>query len=190
MLRSHILICSILVLLAIPVYLVDNNTLKSSGGDWISLDLKGLLIGPYLVFIGIYISLSTLAVIYSHHFTIFKIHFYSAILSLAMLGIGLVLFDKVGKNSSAKKYNAKIDQRKSLFNNIQVKRWWFVPTAKKPKEIHVDLEVTSAGRLTALATGKENGEYGKDIFSSDGEVQHLVKAGEPIHYVFPLTIIN
>ncbi|MEO8416340.1 MAG: hypothetical protein ABI472_21945 [Ginsengibacter sp.] len=190
MLRNHILICSILVLLAIPVYIADNNTLKSGGGNWISLDLRGMFIWSYLVFIGGHIAVSTLAVIYSHHFTLFKIHFYSAILSLAMLGIGLFLFDKIHKNSSDKKYHAKMEQRKSLFNNIQVKRWWFVPTAENPKEIHVDLEVTSAGRFAALAKGKENGETGKNIFSSDGEVQHVVKAGEYIHYVFPLTIVN
>lgn len=190
MLRSHILICSILLLLAIPVYIADNNTLKSSGGNWISLDLRGLFIWSYLAFAGIYIALSTLAVIYSHHFTLFKIHFYSAILSLVMLGIGLLLFYKIGKNSSIKKYNAKLEQRKSIFNNIQLKRWWFVPTVANPKEIHVELEVTSAGRFAGLAAGKENGEDGKTIFSSDGEVQHLVKAGEHIHYVFPLTIID
>ena len=83
-----------------------------------------------------------------------------------------------------------MERRKSMFNNIRVKRWWFVPTAENPKEIHAELEVTSAGRFAALVTGKENGENGKNIFSSDGEVQHLVNAGEPIHYVFPLTIIN
>ncbi len=83
-----------------------------------------------------------------------------------------------------------MERRKSLFNHIRLKRWWFVPTAENPKEIHVDLEVSPAGRFAALATGKENDENGKNIFSSDGEVQHLVKAGEPIHYVFPLTIIN
>ncbi len=83
-----------------------------------------------------------------------------------------------------------MEQRKSLFNNIQLKRWWFGPTSENPEEIHVDLEVTSAGRFAALATGKENGEYGKSIFSSNGEVQHLVKAGDHIHYVFPLTIVD
>ncbi len=83
-----------------------------------------------------------------------------------------------------------MEQRKLLFNQIQLKRWWFVPTAKNPKEIHVDVVVTSAGRFAALATGKEDGEYGKNIFSSDGEAQHSVNAGEHIHYTFPLTIIN
>ena len=190
MLRNHLFICFILVLLAIPVYLADSNTLKSSGGNWISLDFRGLFIWSYLAFIAIYILLSTLAVVYSHHFTLLKIHLYSAIFSLVMLGVGLFLFDKIGKNNAAKNYNAKMERRKPMFNDIRIKRWWFVPTAESPKEIHVELEVASAGRFAALATGKEDGENGKNIFSSDGEAQHLVKAGEQIHYMFPLTIVN
>ena len=158
MLRNHIIICSVLLLLAIPIYLADSNTLKSGGGNWIALDFRGLFIWSYLAFVGIYIVLSTLAVIYSHHFTLLKIHLYSAILSLAMLGVGLFLFDKIGKNNAAKNYDAKMERRKLMFNDIQMKRWWFVPTAENPNEIHVDLEVTSAGRFAALATGKEDGE--------------------------------
>ncbi len=190
MLRSHILICSILFLLAIPVYILDNSTLKSSGRDWILLDFRGLFIRAYAVFIGIQIILSSFAIIYFTRSTLFQIHFYTAICSLAMIGIGLVIFDKINTSISHTKYTAKMNQRKLLFNHILVKRWWFVPGAKNPKEIHVDLELSSAGRFSALATGKENGEYGKSIFSSDGEIQHSVKAGEHINYVFPLTIIN
>jgi hypothetical protein len=181
MLRNHILICTILVLSAIPVYIAGNNMLKSGGGDWISLDFRGLFIRLYLVFIGIYIAFSTLVVVYSHHLKLLKIHAFSAILSLAIIAIGLFLFDKVRKNSSVNKYSAKMELRKSIFNDVRVKQWWIVPTAENPKEIHVDLEVAAAGRFAALATGKENGENGKNIFSSGGEDQHLV---------FPITIIN
>ena len=190
MLRSHILICSTLLLLAIPVYILDSNSLKSSGRDWISLDLTGLFIWPYALFILIHVTLSSLGIIYYYQSKLFQIHFYSAILSLAILGIGLLIFDKVYKYSSIKKNSAKMEQRKLIFNSIQLKRWWLLPTDTNPTEIHVDLEVTSAGRFTALATGKEDGEYGKNIFSSAGEVQHLVKANQLIHYVFPLTTIN
>ncbi len=61
---------------------------------------------------------------------------------------------------------------------------------KTQRKFTLNLKSLSAGRFAALATGKEDGENGKNIFSSDGEAQHLVKAGEQIHYVFPLTIIN
>lgn len=95
MLRSHIFICCILVLLAMPVFIVDNNTLKSEGRNWISLDLRGMFIWSYVGFIAVHITLSTVAVIYTQQFKLFKIHFFSAIISLAVFGIGLLLSDKI-----------------------------------------------------------------------------------------------
>lgn len=65
-----------------------------------------------------------------------------------------------------------------------------MPDAKNPIEIHVDLKVAAPGRFAANVKGNGVGEDGKNIFSSDGEPQHLVKASEIIHYVFPLTINN
>lgn len=65
-----------------------------------------------------------------------------------------------------------------------------MPGAKNATEIHVELKLSSAGRLSALATGKENGASGKSVFSSDGAIQHSVKAEDYINYTFPLTVIN
>ncbi|MEP6645622.1 MAG: hypothetical protein ABJC12_00915 [Saprospiraceae bacterium] len=189
MLRNHIIFCSILLLLAIPVYILDTISLKGRGNDWIALDFRGLFIGSYLIFLAIHIILSSFAVRYFHHLKLFQIHIYTAIISVTLIGIGLLLFNKIDKASSLRKYTAQMEQRKPLFNQIQLERWWFIPTAENPKEIHVDLEITSAGRLSAHAKGKEDGEYGKNIFSSDGEPQHTVKANEHIHYVFPLTTL-
>ncbi|MEP7265946.1 MAG: hypothetical protein ABI772_15690, partial [Bacteroidota bacterium] len=169
---------------------LDSYSLKSSGKDWISLDFRGLFIGSYLLFLGIHITISTIAVVYYHHFKLFPIHFYTAIISLVIICIGLFTYDKIEKAGSLKKNIAKTEQRKSIYNQIQLKRWWLLPDATNPKIIYADLEVTSAGRFAALVNGKEDGESGKTIFTSDGEAQRLVKGGEHIHYEFPLTIIN
>ncbi|MEO9070356.1 MAG: hypothetical protein ABI261_04945 [Ginsengibacter sp.] len=190
MMRNHLLICSSLLLLCIPVYLLDHYTAKSNGGNWITLDFSNLLIRAYVIFIGIEITISTIAIIYYHHSNLFKTHLFSAILSLAFIAIGLFLFDKKEHYSSAKKQYAIREHRKSYFNDIRLIRWWFLPDGKNPKEIHVDLVVASAGRLAAQASGNEDAENGKNIFSSDGQAQHVVKAGDTIHYVFPLTINN
>lgn len=160
------------------------------GGNWITLDLSNLLIWAYLVFIGIEITMSTLAIIYYHHFNLFKTHLFSVIVSLAFIAIGFFLFDKFYHYSSAKKRDAIREQRKSYFNDIRLIRWWFLPDGKNPKEIHVDLLVASQGRLAAQVSGNDDAEDGKIIFSSDGESQHAVKAGDSIHYVFPLIINN
>lgn len=70
MLPTHLFICTTMVLLGIPVYLLDNYSLKSSGSNWISLDLKGLLIRAYIIFIGVHITISTFAIIYYQPFNL------------------------------------------------------------------------------------------------------------------------
>jgi hypothetical protein len=190
MLRTHLIICFILFLVCIPVYLIDHYTLKSSGSNWISLDFSNLLIKAYLVFLAIEITISTLAVIYYPHFSLLKTHLFSAIISLALLALGLFVYDKYDHANSRNKSNVITEQREKYFNDVQLLRWWFVPDAKNPGEIHVDLKVAAPGRFAANVKGNGVGEDGNNIFSSDGEPQHMVKAGETIHYVFPLTINN
>lgn len=190
MLRTHLLICCILLLICVPVYLIDHNTLKSSGGNWISLDFSNLMINAYLIFLVIHITISTLAVIFYPHFSLLKTHLFAAIISMALVAISLFLYNQYDNSSTRNKRNAITAQRAKYFNDIQLLRWWFVPGAKNPKEIHVDLKIGVEGRFSAHALGNEGGENGKNILSSDGEPQHLVKASEIIHYVFPVTINN
>lgn len=186
--RFHLLYCSILLLLSIPIYLLDNYWLKSSGGNWISLDLTNMLIKSYLVFIGIHITISTLTIIYYPQFGVLKTHLYSAILSFVLLCLGFLLYDQFEKYKSQNKYVDLKELRIIYFNDIRLIRWWFFPNEKNPKEIHVDIALASAGRLAANVRGNEDGEKGQTIFDSDGEDQLIVKAGDTIHYVFPLTV--
>ncbi len=190
MLRTHLVICCILLLLSIPVYLLDHYFLKSSGGNWIALDFSNLLIKSYLIFLAVHFTISTLAVIYYPHFNLFTTHLFSAILSLALIALGFYVYNKYDKHNYQEKELALTEQRKTYFNDVQLLRWWFVPNAKNPKEIHVDLKIASAGRLSAQVSGTVVGEEMKNIFYSDGEPQYFVKAGEIIHTVFPLTIQN
>ena len=190
MLRTHLLICFILLLLCIPIYLLSHYSLKSSGGNWISLDLSNLLIRAFVLFIGIHITISTLVIIYYQHFNLLKTHLFSFVVALTIIGVDLFIYGKITDHNYRKERIAKTEQRKTFFNDIRLIRWWFLPGAKNPKEIHIDLEVASSGRLAALARGNEDRENENNIFSSDGEAQHLVKAGETIHYVFPLTFNN
>ncbi|MEO6135782.1 MAG: hypothetical protein ABIP35_11560, partial [Ginsengibacter sp.] len=187
MLRTHLIICSILLLLSIPIYLLDHYWLKSSGSNWISLDFSKFLITAYLIFLAVYFTISTIAVIKFHNSSLLKIHLITALISLLLIVLGFVLYNKFLDNKYSKNETAKKEERKNYFNDVQLVRWWYVPDAKNPKEIHVDVEVTAAGRFTGYVTGQKDGEHANIIFSSDGEEQRLVKAGEKIHYVFPLT---
>ncbi len=116
MLRVHIIICCVLLMLCIPVYLLDNYWLKSSGRDWISLNFKNVLIWTYVAFIGLHILLSTLVIFSFHHSKLFTVHLYSAILSLVLLSVGFFAFEKIKSNDSSGKDLAKMEHRKSLYN--------------------------------------------------------------------------
>lgn len=188
MLRHHIIFCFILLLAAIPVYILDHYTMKSSGGNWISLDFRGLLIGLYLIFLVIHIALSSVAIHFFPQFRLVQIHLFTALISIAIMAIGISVYNTMVKSRSRQDYNAMMEKRKPLFDQIQLKRWWYVPNAQNPTEIHADLEVTAGGRFSGFATGKGAGEFGINVFSSEGEAQHMVKANEGIHYIFPLTI--
>lgn len=190
MLRTHLIICSILLLLCIPIYLIDHYWLKSSGSNWISLDFSKFLITAYLIFLAVYFTISTIAVIKFHNSSLLKIHLITALISLLLIVLGFVLYNKFQDNKYSKNETGRKEERKNYFNDVQLVEWWYVPDAKNPKEIHVDVEVTAAGRFTGYVTGQEDGEHANRIFSSDGEEQRSVKAGEKIHYVFPLTINN
>lgn len=190
MLRTHLIICSILLLVCIPLYLLDHYSLKSSGSNWISLDLSGLLIKGYVLLIAVHITISTLVIIYYHQFNLFKTHLFSAILSLAFISLGLFFYNKFDHYNSRNKNDIITEQRKIYFNDIRLIQWWFLPDTKNPKEIHADLIVASAGRFSGHVQGNEDVENEKNIFSSDGEAQLMVKAGDTIHYNFPITISN
>lgn len=188
MLRTHLIICSILLLLCIPVYLIDHYWLKSSGGNWISLDFNNFLIGAYVIFLGVHFTISTILFLYSPHFSLLKTHLFSAGISLVLIVLAFILFNKFNDYKYQENQEASRENRKTYFNDIRLVNWWYVPDSNSPIEIHVDLEVAATGRFAGHATGKKEGDNANKIFSSDGEEQRLVKAGEKIHYVFPLII--
>ena len=50
--RKHLIICLVLGLLAIPVYFLDRALLGGSGGgNWITLDFRGLIFWTYITLV-------------------------------------------------------------------------------------------------------------------------------------------
>ena len=147
MFRTQLIICAILILLCIPVYFLDHYWLKSSGGNWISLDFSHLLFRAYILFISIYTIISTLMVMFYPHHKLVKIHLFSFVISLAFIGVGFFIYNRYVDYNNKKELVAKSESRKAFFNDIRIIRWWFVPDSTHPKEIHVDLKVAAAGRF-------------------------------------------
>ncbi len=93
--RRHLIICLFLGLLAIPIYWLDQVALRPSGGNWITLDFRGLLFWTYIIFIAIHVTLSSIAVLLFPGSGILRVHFGSMVVSLILLVTGFVVYGKL-----------------------------------------------------------------------------------------------
>jgi hypothetical protein len=93
--RRHLIICLFLGLLAIPIYWLDQVALRPSGGNWITLDFRGLLFWTYIIFLTIHVTLSSIAVVLFPGSGILRVHFGSMVVSLILLVTGFVVYGKL-----------------------------------------------------------------------------------------------
>ena len=89
------IICLFLGLLAIPIYWLDQVALRPSGGNWITLDFRGLLFWTYIIFLAIHVTLSSIAVPLFPGSGILRVHFGSMVVSLILLVTGFVVYGKL-----------------------------------------------------------------------------------------------
>ncbi len=93
--RRHLIICLFLVLLAIPIYCLDLALLGGrGGGNWITLDFRGLIFWTYITLLAIHVTLSSIAVLLFPRSGALRIHFGSMVLSLILLVAGFVVYGK------------------------------------------------------------------------------------------------
>src|SRR6266566_7405492 len=93
--RRHLIICLFLGLLVIPIYWLDQVALRPSGGNWITLDFRGLLFWTYIIFLAIHVTLSSIAVVLFPGSGILRVHFGSMVVSLILLVTGFVVYGKL-----------------------------------------------------------------------------------------------
>ena len=59
--RKHLIICLVLGLLAIPIYFLDRALLgRGGGGNWITLDFRGLVFWSYITLVAVHVTLSSM----------------------------------------------------------------------------------------------------------------------------------
>ncbi len=94
-LAEHLIICLFLALLAAPIYFLDKAALQPSGGNWITLDFRGLIFRAYIILLAIHVTLSSIGVLLFPRSGVLRIHFGSMVLSVILLAAGFVIYGKL-----------------------------------------------------------------------------------------------
>jgi hypothetical protein len=93
--RKHLIICLFLGLLAIPIYFLDQASTEDGGGNWITLDFRGLIFWTYITLLAIHVALSSIGVLSFPKSGVLRIHLGSMVLSLILLATAFVVYGKL-----------------------------------------------------------------------------------------------
>jgi len=192
--RKHLIICLVLGFLAIPVYFLDRELLKPSGGNWITLDFRGLIFWTYITLVAIHVTLSSIAVLLFPKAGALRIHLGSMVLSVILLVTGVAVYGKVRRLTISNERRTLMESRKPFMNVIELKEWWYVPNESDPTEIRVSVVVHQSGRFAGNVTGEQTDPSGSSttVFESTNgpESQRQVSGGEAFTYAFPLKVLT
>jgi hypothetical protein len=192
--RKHLSICLVLWFLAIPIYFLDRALLGPSGGNWITLDFRGLVFWAYITLAAVHVTLSSIAVLLFPKTGALRIHLGSMVVAVILLVTGVAVYGKVRRVAMSNEYRAMMTNRRLLANVIELKRWWYVPDESHPTEIRVDVVTHQPGRFAGNVTGGQTHSSGSSttIFeSTNGPAsQRQVGSGEAFTYAFPLKFLS
>jgi hypothetical protein len=192
--RKHLLICLVLGSLAIPIYFLDRALLGPTGGNWITLDFRGLIFWSYAALVAVHVTLSSIAVLLFPKAGPLRIQSGSIVLSVVLLITGVAVYGKVRRVAMWNEYRASMERRKRLLNVIELKAWSYFPNESHPTEIRVSAVVHQSGRFAGNVTGQQTNASDSPtrIFESNNEPdrQRQVRSGEAFTYVFPLKFLT
>ncbi len=192
--RKHLIICLVLGLLAIPIYFLDRALLGPSGGNWITLDFRGLIFWTYITLVAVHVTLSSVAVLLFPKAGALRIHLDSMVLSVILLVAGVAVYGKVRRLAMSNEYRALMESRRLLMNVIELKEWSYFPDESHPTEIRVSVVIHQPGRFAGNVTGEQTDSLGSStiIFESTNrpESQRQVRSGEAFTYPFPLKFLT
>jgi hypothetical protein len=194
--RKHLIICLVLGLLAIPIYFLDHALLgpKAGGGNWITLDFRGLIFWTYVILVAIHVILSSVGLLLFPKAAALWIHLGSMVLAVVLFITGVTVYGKLRRAAMSNEYRAMMESRRPLMNVIELKQWWYVPDENHPTEIRMNVLVHQSGRFAGNVTGEQTGssDSSTTIFESTNgpESQRQVLSGEAFTYSFPLKFLS
>ena len=192
--RKHLIICLFLGLLAVPIYFLDRAFLgpQAGGGNWITLDFRGLIFWTYITLIAIHLIVSSIAVLLFSKSGALRIHLGSMVLSVILLVTCVSAYGRLRRAAITNEYQALLASRRPLMNVIELKEWSYFPDESHPTKIRVKVVVHQSGRFAGNLTGEQTGDSSTTIFESTNgpESQRQVRSGEAFTYAFPLKFLN
>jgi hypothetical protein len=193
--RKHLIICLFLGLLAVPIYFLDLALLSGGGGgNWITLDFRGLIFWTYITVVATEVVLSSIAVLSFPKSGALRIHVSSMVLSVILLAAGVVVYGKVRRAIVSNQERTLMESRRRLINVIELKEWWYFPDDINPKEVRVNVVVHQSGRFAGNVTGEQTDPSGssRNVFEStnEPESQRQVSSGDAFAYSFPLKTLG
>ena len=194
--RKHLIICVFLGLLAVPIYFLDRALLgpRAGGGNWITLDFRGLIFWTYVTLLAIQITVTSIAVLAFRKAGLLPIHVASILLSVILFVTGVTAYGKLRRLAISNEHRAFMESRKPLMNVIELKEWSYSPDESHPTEIRVSVVVHQLGRFAGNVTGEHtdpSGDFTTVFQSTNGpESQRQVSGEESFTYAFPLEFLN
>ena len=192
--RKHLIVCLFLGLLAVPIYFLDRAFLgpQAGGGNWITLDFRGLIFWTYITLIAIHLIVSSIAVLLFSKSGALRIHLGSMVLSVILLVTCVSAYGRLRRAAITNEYQALLASRRPLMNVIELKEWSYFPDESHPTKIRVKVVVHQSGRFAGNLTGEQTGDSSTTIFESTNgpESQRQVRSGEAFTYAFPLKFLN
>src|SRR6266478_645327 len=192
--RKHLIICLVLGLLAVPIYFLDRALLGGGGGgNWITLDFRGLIFWTYITFIAIDLTVSSIAVLLFASSGALHIHFRSMLLSVILLAAGLFGYEKLRRLAIVNQEHRLMESRRPLINVIELKQWWYVPDESDPTEIRVNVIVHQSGRFAGNVIGEQTDPSGfsTTVFESpNGPASQRWESDVQATYAFPLKVLT
>jgi hypothetical protein len=193
--RKHLVICVSLGLLAIPIYFLDQALLGGGGGgNWITLDFRGLIFWTYVTLIATQVTVSSIAILLFPKSGALRIHLGSIVLSVILLLIGVTCYGKLRRLAISNERQALMESRKPLMNVIELKKWWYFPDESNPAEIRVSVVVHQPGRFAGNVMGQRTDSSGDSttVFESTNgpKSQRQVRSEEAFTYLFPLKFLT
>jgi hypothetical protein len=119
--RKHLIICLFLGVLAIPIYFLDlASTGGGGGGNWITLDFRGLIFWTYIALLAIQVALSSIGVVLFSKSGALRIHFWSMLLSIILLVTAFFAYGKLLRTQA-------ISSRQRTSVEKSLKSWCYFP---------------------------------------------------------------